>query len=128
MIGPRVAVDNNVVDVSYRKDLLHTAQEHIHHYLEYGGTRGEPERQSAVLALTIRSPEAGLRSILLIDLCLVKPVAHVHDGEVARALEGGQNVVRARPGLLRDHDVLVNLPIVTTQPPGSRRLQHHNHG
>ena len=74
VIGPRVAADNNVVDVSYRKDPLHTVQEHVHHSLEDGGTRGEPERQSAVLALAIGRYETGLWSVLLLDFYLVKPV------------------------------------------------------
>ena len=79
MVGPRVAVDNDVVDVPYREDPLHTTQEHVYHSLEDGGAGGEPERQSVVLALAIRSYEAGLGSILLLDLYLVKPVTHVHD-------------------------------------------------
>ena len=109
MIGPRVAVDNNVVDVPYREGPLHTAQEPVHHSLEEGGTRGETERQSALLALTIRCYEAGLRCVLLVNLHLVKSVTHAHDGEVTLAREGGQNLVRARQGLLRDHDMLVNI-------------------
>ena len=59
MISPRVAVHNNVVDVSDGENPLHTAQEHVHDSLENSRARSETEGQSAVLALAIGGHNAG---------------------------------------------------------------------
>ena len=88
MVNPSVAIDNNVIDVPNWENPLHATQEHPHHPLERGGARSEPKRQPAVLSLTIGSNEAGLRSIFLHDLYLVKSVTYIHDGEVALSFEG----------------------------------------
>ena len=43
MVGPCVAVDDDNINVPDGKNSLHIAQEHIHHLLKYGGTRGKAE-------------------------------------------------------------------------------------
>ncbi|KAL8435022.1 hypothetical protein ACSSS7_002780 [Eimeria intestinalis] len=68
-----------------------------------------------------RRHEAGLRAFFG-NLDLVESLAHVEDGEVALAIERGENVVGMGKRLLRDPDVHVDGPIVAAQAPGSGGL------
>ena len=118
MIKSRVAVHDNVVDVSDGESPLHTTQEHVHHSLENSRTRSETKGQSPALALAIKGYEAGFGEILFLNLYLVDPGAHIHNREVRFALEGGQDIVRTWQRLLRYHNVLANFPtqLMTSSP------------
>ena len=118
MIGPRVAVNNNVVDVCDGENPLHTDHEHVHHSPEDSRARSDTEGQSAALSLAIGGYEADFGAILFLNIYLVEPVAHIHNREVPFTLEVGQNVVRTRKRLLRYHNVLINFSIIIAQPPG----------
>ena len=75
----------------------------------------------------MRSNEVSVGPVPFYDLYLVKSMTHTHDGEVALTLEGRHDVVCAGQWLLGYHDVLVDLPVITTQSPGPRRLLDHDH-
>ena len=79
MVGLRIAVNDNIVDVPDSENALHTAQEHIHHPLENSRARSETKRQSAALTLTIWGYKTSFRTTFFLVLYLLEPVAHIHN-------------------------------------------------
>ena len=117
MVGSRVAIHDDIIIVPDGENPFLTTQEHVHHSLENSRARSETEGSSAVLTLAIEVYEAGFGVILFLNLYLVEPVAHIHNREVGFTLKRGQSIVRTRKRLLRHHNVLVNVAVITTQAP-----------
>ena len=61
MLGPHVAVHNNVFNVSDGENPLHTTQDHIHHSLEDSRARSETEGQSAATKLVLGRTFSSMR-------------------------------------------------------------------
>ena len=124
MLGPRRAVNENVVEENQHEPAEEGAEHIVHQCLECRRGVGEPKRHHQELEVAVVGAESGLLDVRRVHPHLVVPGAEVKLGEVLRPMELVEELINHRDRELVLRGLGVEGVVVDAETLGSIRLPH----